>query len=38
MLHLLIGGVFQVSDKVRVRVEGGFNDAFFIGAATEYAL
>ena len=38
IIHILVGGVFQVSDKVRVRVEGGFHDAFFLGIASEYAL
>jgi len=38
IIHLLVGGVFQLSDKIRLRVEGGFHDAFFFGAASEYAL
>ena len=38
IIHILVGGVFQVSDKMRVRVEGGFHDAFFLGIASEYAL
>jgi hypothetical protein len=38
IIHILVGGVFQVSDKIRLRVEGGFHDAFFLGVASEYSL
>jgi hypothetical protein len=36
VVNLLIGGVFQVHPKSRIRVEGGFRNAFFLGVGSEY--
>jgi len=36
IVNLLIGLVWQVHPKARVRFEGGFHDAFFLGVASEY--
>lgn len=37
IVNLLLGAVFHVHPKARVRVEGGFRDAFFLGVGSEYA-
>jgi hypothetical protein len=36
IVNLLLGAVFQVHPKARIRVEGGFRNAFFFGAGSEY--
>jgi hypothetical protein len=36
MVHLLIGLNFKINEQISVRVDGGFHDAFYVGAASHY--
>jgi hypothetical protein len=36
VLHLLIGVNFKINEQFSVRVDGGFHNAFYVGAATHY--
>ena len=36
IVHLLVGVNFKVSEQFSVRVDGGFHDAFYVGATSHY--
>jgi len=36
VVHLLVGLNFKISDQFSVRVDGGFRDAFYVGATGHY--
>jgi len=36
IVHLLLGVNFKISEQFSVRVDGGFHDAFYVGAAGHY--
>ena len=36
IVHLLVGVNFKISDEFSVRVDGGFHDAFYVGATGHY--
>ncbi len=36
IVHLLVGLNFKVSEQFSVRVDGGFHDAFYVGATSHY--
>jgi hypothetical protein len=36
LIHLLVGLDFKITDQFGVRVDGGFRNAFYIGAASHY--
>jgi hypothetical protein len=38
IVHLLVGVNFKISEQFSVRVDGGFHNAFYVGAAGQYFL
>ena len=36
IVHLLVGVNFKINEQFSVRVDGGFHDAFYFGAAGHY--
>lgn len=38
VVHLLIGVNFKITEEISVRVDGGFHNAFFVGASGQYFL